>query len=264
MPTTQTHTEYIEKNRLFITAISGNYTYLAKSLLEWRGDNGEYIDASRENDWAITHGCINGNTHIVRILLDWKGPTDKTVNPDTNKVILDSCRNGHTEIVKMLLEWYDTHHGLLHVYIFINCLRTSSINNNNDVVNLLLKYNISIHTQYLNSELIDEIIADRYLYPHIIKQLQYMLIEKIYLYPELTRLARCKILDKEKAHCSNHITNLYTQKNSIILINRARYTLNSPSLQRDLDILNLNRMLRHNNSGSRIPEELFYEIFKYL
>uniref|UniRef100_A0A6C0CZ28 Uncharacterized protein n=1 Tax=viral metagenome TaxID=1070528 RepID=A0A6C0CZ28_9ZZZZ len=256
-------TEYILKNKLFDTAIFGNYTYLAQSLLEWRGDNGEYIDASKDNDWAITDACINGNTHIARILLDWKGPTDNTVNPHTHKVILDACRNGHVDIVKLLLEWYNLHHGLLHVYIFINCLRTASINDNNDVVSILFNYNISTHTQYLNSELIDEIVADEYLYPHIIKQLRYMLIGKIYLYPELTRLARCKILDKEKTHC-NDITDPDIQKNSIILINRTRYTLNSHSLQRDLDIINLQRMLRCNNSGSRIPEELFYEIIKYL
>ena len=262
MVTLQTTKEYIVKNKLFTTAIRGNYTYLAESLLQWRGDSGEYIDATNDNEWSISYSCINGNTHLVSILLNWKGPNSKIVNPDTHKVVLDACRNGHTDIVKMLLEWYNTHNGSLNIYLYINCVQTASINNNIDVLNVLYNYNMSIY-QYITAEIIDEIVTLRYLQSPIIKKLQYLLVSKIYLYTELTRLSICKILDQEKLHC-NIIGDADIQKNSIVLINRDRYRLNSPSLQRDNDILNVQRLLLTKNSGGRIPEELFYEIIKYL
>ena len=75
---------------------------VVKTLLEWRGPNGEKIDPSVRNNQAIIDASRSGNDEVIKLLLK-----DPRVDPRTanNISIFLASRHGYYKTVKTLLSW---------------------------------------------------------------------------------------------------------------------------------------------------------------
>ena len=79
---------------------------VVKTLLLWRGPNGEKIDPSVRGNQAILDASTSGNDEIVRLLLE-----DERVDPRIlygmveGEALLQASKKGHPLVVKTLLAW---------------------------------------------------------------------------------------------------------------------------------------------------------------
>jgi ankyrin repeat protein len=239
--------EYIDMSifNIFYLAILNNRVETLQILLEWRGRNGEYVDPSMESNWAITNSSMAGYTEIVEMLLKWVGPNGERVNPTDydNSAIKWASKNGYKRTVKMLLDWKNVNNIAIDYTVLIVCIREASVNNFNNIVEMILDDNrIKSNITCNDLELLHR---EKYIQPYLINTL------------------KCFVLDREKIKCNN-IRDPIEQKESLIAINRARIELNCPSLRRDMDIINMKLVMKTGNIGEKIPTELFSSISKYL
>jgi hypothetical protein len=71
-------------------------------LLEWRGPNGKFVDPTMKNNELINEASmgIGASSEIVRVLLEWRGPNGEFVDPR------DALRYARDpEIFRLLLGW---------------------------------------------------------------------------------------------------------------------------------------------------------------
>ena len=238
--------EYIDISifNIFYLTILNNKVETLRILLEWKGRNGEYVNPSIENKWCITNSSMAGHTEIVEMLLNWVGPNGERVDPTEydNSAIKWASKNGFTEVVKILLNWQSVDKKSIDYTVLLVCIREASINNFNEIIELLIDdTRIKSNITYNDLEIIK---TQEFLDPLTINRL------------------KCFLLDREKIQCNN-IRDRATQIKYLRQINLARIEINCPSLKRDKDIINMELVMKSGNIGQKIPSELLNLISSY-
>ena len=112
-----------------------------KSLVEF------CIKAGADNNYAIQYASANGNTEIVKLLIE----AGADVTADGNYAIRWASRNGHEEIVKLLIE------AGADVTAENNyAIAWASRNGHKEIVKLLIEYGADVTTNYC--EVLDDIL----------------------------------------------------------------------------------------------------------
>ena len=104
-----TYGEDLNDNNAIELACQEGHLEIAQLLLNWRGDEKQFVDPTINDNNAIELACQEGHLEIVQLLLNWRGGPDEDqyVDPtiNDNTAIEFACEEGHLEIVQLLLNW---------------------------------------------------------------------------------------------------------------------------------------------------------------
>ena len=91
-----------ELSQIFRRAAFIGHAEVVKHLLNWRGPNGERVDPTAADDYAVRFASGNGHAEVVKLLL-----ADTRVDPraDNDHAMRMASMHGHAEVVKLLLNW---------------------------------------------------------------------------------------------------------------------------------------------------------------
>jgi ankyrin repeat protein len=113
--------------------VNGN-TGVVKLLLD-KQDTDVNVQ-NTDGETALMFSCVNGNTEMVKLLLDTQDTDVNVQDKDGVTALMIACGNGNTEMVKLLLDKQDIDVNVQHKD-GMTALMTACVNGNIDIVNLL-------------------------------------------------------------------------------------------------------------------------------
>lgn len=170
-----------EINQRFIEAIKkGDIAEVAKFLAD------EQVDPTADKNKTIQYAVEDGNTEIVKLLLEWKGPNGEYLDPNGGPINY-AARYGHTELIKTLLQWKGPNGEYVDFNKVIFVIMTSYTDRQDPAksVSLLLKANTGIYFSTPDAKINENRKAAFAIFPVLFDELVYQIFDKRYADVEL-------------------------------------------------------------------------------
>ena len=96
----------VSQEAFFDSVVQGD-TQAVISALAWVKPEGQRVDPTEGNNYAVREAAKHGHGKVVEALLAWEGHGDTRVDPtaSANAAVIFAALNGHEDVVRMLMVW---------------------------------------------------------------------------------------------------------------------------------------------------------------